>query len=182
MKAILVAASLAAALGGCADSTATAVQGPIIEGEREGIAPFALRDASGREVARAQVGERGNGVRVDLTASGLAPGTYAMHVHAVGRCDGPDFTTAGAHWNPDARQHGRDNPAGAHRGDLPNLVVGANRRGTVGFDMAGASLTAGATPVVDADGAALLIHASADDYRTDPSGNSGARIACGLIR
>ena len=169
------------ALTACAVGTGSQPQTPSVEGGREGRA-LTLVDQSGREVARAQVGERDSGVRVDVTAAGLAPGSYGMHVHAVGRCDAPDFTSAGPHWNPTGRQHGRDNPAGAHQGDLPNLMVGTDRRGSVGFDIPQASLTGGPAPIVDADGATLMIHAAADDYRTDRSGNSGARIACGIIR
>ncbi len=154
--------------------------GAAIEGEREGIV-VPLADGSGRAVAIAQIGERGNDVRVDVAATGMTPGIYGMHVHMVGRCDAPGFESAGAHWNPGGRQHGRDNPAGAHAGDLPNLTIGTNGRGTVGFTIAGATLNGGVRPMSDADGAALLIHAAVDDYRTDPSGNSGARIACGVV-
>lgn len=110
----------------------------------------------------------GNSLTID--ASGLTPGAHGMHLHAVGRCDPPDFTSAGAHWNPTAHKHGRDNPEGPHLGDLPNLVVGADGR---------ASVTLAVPPgLVDDDGAALVIHAAPDDNRTDPSGNSGARVAC----
>lgn len=142
---------------------------------------YTLADRNGRAVGSAQIEERRGAVRVDVIARGMAPGTYGMHVHMVGRCDAPDFTTAGAHWNPTGQQHGRDNPAGAHSGDLPNLSVGANGQGSVGFTIADASLTGGARPMADADGASLMIHAQADDYRTDPSGNSGARIACAVV-
>ena len=99
-------------------------------------------------------------------------------MHSVGRCDPPDFASAGAHWNPAGKQHGLNNPAGPHAGDLPNVEVAAN-------GVLGATVTLpGATMVslLDADGAALVIHASADDYVTDPSGNSGARIACAVIQ
>jgi Cu-Zn family superoxide dismutase len=105
-----------------------------------------------------------------IEASGLTPGPHGLHLHAVGRCDVPDFTTAGPHWNPASRKHGTDNPDGPHLGDLPNLKVGADGRGSVTLSVPPA--------FVDADGAAVVIHAAADDNRTDPSGNSGARIAC----
>jgi Cu-Zn family superoxide dismutase len=119
---------------------------------------------------------------VRVEAAGLAPGVYGVHLHAVGRCDPPGFASAGPHWNPTGRQHGRDNPAGAHLGDLPNLNVGADGRGAVAFEVRGASLLeGGANALLDADGAAVVVHAQADDYRTDPSGNSGARIACGVL-
>lgn len=143
-----------------------------------------LVDAGGRTVAQAGFDEADGAdtVRVRLTATGLRPGTYAAHIHAVGRCDTPDFASAGPHWNPQGRQHGRENPAGAHVGDLPNIVVRADGRGSIDARIAAATLRGGANPMFDADGSALLIHAATDDYRTDPSGNSGARIACGVIR
>ena len=121
------------------------------------------------------------GVRVRVEAAGLAPGTYAVHVHGVGRCDPPAFDSAGPHWNPTARQHGRLNPMGPHSGDLPNLSVGTDGAGAVEFTIPGTTLRRGANALIDGDGAALVVHANPDDYRTDPSGNSGARIACGVL-
>jgi Cu-Zn family superoxide dismutase len=138
--------------------------------------PIELRDASGRTFATATVIESG-GVRVRLEAAGLAPGTYGVHIHAVGRCDPPGFESAGPHWNPTGRQHGRLNSMGWHLGDLPNLTVGTNGAGEAEFTVTGTSLN----DLLDADGAALVVHAGPDDYRTDPSGNSGARLACGVI-
>ena len=111
----------------------------------------------------------------------MAPGTYAIHLHAVGKCEGPKFTTAGPHFNPAMKMHGRDNPMGPHLGDLPNIVVGAGGSGSVDYEVAGLTLTGGAAPLLDADGAAVVVHAGPDDYKTDPSGNSGDRIACGLL-
>jgi Cu-Zn family superoxide dismutase len=106
-------------------------------------------------------------------------------VHAVGRCDPPDFASAGPHWNPAARKHGMNNPAGPHAGDLPNVEVAAN--GVLGttVTLPGATLVGGggaAGSLIDADGAALVLHGQADDYVTDPSGNSGPRIACAVLR
>lgn len=140
-----------------------------------------LRDAQGGRKATATLSQQGDAVRVAIAAEGMARGVYAAHVHTTGRCDGPDFTTAGGHWNPTGREHGRANPAGTHLGDLPNLSIGANGRGSVSFLIRNASLTSGANALADADGAAVMIHAAPDDYRTDPSGNSGARIACGVV-
>ena len=159
---------------------ACASQQPPAAPASEGGGPIALRDATGRTVATATVSEAG-GVRVRLEATGLAPGTYAVHIHAVGRCDPPGFETAGPHWNPTGRQHGRLNPLGPHLGDLPNLSVGTNGGGAAEFTIVDASLNRGAHLLLDADGAALVVHAGPDDYRTDPSGNSGARMACGVI-
>jgi Cu-Zn family superoxide dismutase len=136
-----------------------------------------LHDASGKEVGKARLQQVGKGIKVTLQASKLAAGTHGVHIHAVGKCDAPDFASAGPHWNPTGRQHGKDNPAGMHKGDLPNIVIGSNGRGRLAFTVEGAVLG----DLVDADGAALVVHAATDDYKTDPSGNSGARIACGVL-
>lgn len=114
------------------------------------------------------------GNNVTLVAENLSAGAHGLHLHAVGRCDGPDFASAGPHWNPTSRKHGSENPEGPHLGDLPNLQVGADGRG-----VATLALPPG---FLDEDGAALIIHAAPDDNRTDPSGNSGARIACAVLR
>ena len=140
-----------------------------------------IRKADGSLAARAMVWQGSGKVEVRVQAAGLPAGHYGVHVHAVGRCEGPAFASAGAHWNPTGRQHGTLNPAGHHLGDLPNLDVDAQGAGRLEFAITGASLS-GADGILDADGAALVIHAAADDYKTDPSGNSGARIACGVLR
>lgn len=115
-------------------------------------------------------------MRLTVDAMNVAPGARAVHVHGVGRCDGPRFESAGDHWNPAMRRHGRDNPDGAHHGDLPNLSIGTDGRGSLSIDLPGAI-----AQLIDADGAAVVIHAGADDHKTDPSGNSGDRIACGVL-
>ncbi|MBV9932616.1 MAG: superoxide dismutase family protein [Alphaproteobacteria bacterium] len=167
----LVIGSLLLGLGACATPA-----------ERPPGATAGITDPSGRVVARASLRQAPGGIAVHVEAGGLPAGTYGVHLHAVGRCEPPAFASAGGHWNPTGRQHGRDNPAGAHLGDLPNLVVGGDGRGVSDFTVAGGMLAGGgANVLLDADGAALVIHAQADDYRTDPSGNSGARIACGTI-
>src|SRR5439155_692784 len=107
----------------------------------------------------------------------LARGATGVHVHAVGKCDGPDFTSAGPHFNPAGRQHGALNPQGAHAGDLPNIEVGADGKGRLESTTELMSLIGGTTSVFDADGSAIVVHAAPDDFRTDPTGNSGARIA-----
>lgn len=140
-----------------------------------------LRDVNGATLARAMLEQTSDAVRIRIEATGLAAGTYGAHVHMTGRCDAPDFASAGGHWNPTEHQHGHDNPQGAHLGDLPNLVVAADGTGTISFDIAGATLRGASNSVLDEDGAAVIVHAEPDDYRTDPSGNSGARIACGVV-
>jgi Cu-Zn family superoxide dismutase len=132
-------------------------------------------------MARATVSEIGESIRVRVEAMGMRAGAYGAHVHTTGRCDAPDFASAGPHWNPTGHQHGKNNPRGMHKGDLPNLAVGTDGRGNFEIIIPGASIGAGPNALLDADGAAVVIHAAADDYRTDPSGNSGGRIACGVL-
>jgi superoxide dismutase, Cu-Zn family len=168
------AVALLAACGGAAPGATTAAR------PRSFTTP--VYDAQGQEVATLRMTQQGrDSVRVVLQSTRVRAGTHGTHLHAVGRCEGPDFTSAGAHLNPANRQHGLRNPRGPHLGDLPNLVVGANGQGTLETTVASASLTPGQAPLFDADGTSLVIHASADDMVTDPSGNSGARIACAVI-
>ena len=143
-------------------------------------AATSLRNAQGQVVGDAVARREGGVVKVRLTVRGFTPGTHGVHLHQAGRCDAPDFASAGPHWNPASRQHGRLNPQGPHLGDLPNLQVRENGAGRIDFDVpVPAGTAADANPLLDADGTSIVIHAAADDERTDPSGNSGARIACG---
>ncbi len=149
---------------------------------QHGRAAASLRNAQGQVIGEASAARAGNLVRIRLTVRGLMRGTHGVHLHQTGRCDAPGFESAGPHWNPTSHEHGRLNPRGPHLGDLPNLVVGRNGRGRIDFAVAvPAGTAAGANPLLDADGTAIVIHAAADDLRTDPSGNSGARIACGVL-
>lgn len=136
-----------------------------------------MRDASGRELGRLSLADSGEGIAVSGNLRGLAPGEHGIHLHTTGVCE-PPFESAGAHWNPTNRQHGTENPQGPHLGDMMNLTVGADSTATVQVTTPSGTLR-GANALLDADGGAVVVHASADDYRTDPSGNSGARIACG---
>ena len=129
----------------------------------------------------AALAQNAQGTSVTVNVSGLPPGSYGIHLHATGKCEGPGFTTAGGHFNPAMKQHGRDNPQGSHAGDLPNVVVGADGKGRIDYEIPGLRLASGTEPLLDADGAAIVLHAGPDDYRTDPAGNSGARIACGVL-
>lgn len=138
-------------------------------------------DASGKTVGTAQLAQVAGGVRVTARLQGLPPGRRGIHLHDVGRCEGPSFSTAGEHFNPSGRQHGPLNPAGAHAGDLPNLEVGADGVGSVDVVAPGARLGPGEGTLLDANGSALVVHTNADDLRSDPSGNSGPRIACGVV-
>jgi Cu-Zn family superoxide dismutase len=162
-------------LVGCATDSAT-------DGDSSsGQASATLSDAGGASKGSATVSDTAQGVRLVVQASGLTPGAHGLHLHTVGRCDAPAFASAGPHWNPTAKMHGRDNPAGLHMGDLPNLIVGTDGTGRLEATVTGAKLTGGAMPLLDSDGAAIVVHAAADDYKTDPSGNSGARVACGVF-
>jgi len=115
-----------------------------------------------------------------VSASGLTPGDHGVHLHAVGKCEEPAFASAGGHLNPAGRQHGMNNPAGRHLGDLPNLVAGADGTATLSYPLGDPASSLSAS-LFDADGTALVIHAGPDDYITDPSGNSGGRVACGVF-
>jgi Cu-Zn family superoxide dismutase len=137
----------------------------------------AMRDAQGRDLGSVTLAESAQGITLTGTLRGLAPGEHGIHVHTTGRCE-PPFESAGPHWNPTTRQHGTQNPQGPHFGDMPNLTVGADSSVSVQGTTAGGTLR-GQNALLDADGAAVVIHAGADDYRTDPSGQSGDRIACG---
>jgi Cu-Zn family superoxide dismutase len=139
-----------------------------------------LRDIHGQVLGKATLTQVEGGVRIQVTVTGLAPGPHGIHVHAVGLCEG-DFASAGGHFNPGAKQHGRDNPMGAHLGDLPNVAVDASGVGKVSFVMQGASFEPGEGSLFPASGTALVLHAAPDDLKSDPAGNSGDRVACGVI-
>lgn len=170
---------VALALSGCAMGTGEMNETMPSGG---GIATAELRTATGAMVGQATASTVDGGLRILVEARNMAAmrGTHGIHVHMVGRCDAPGFESAGAHWNPSGRMHGSMNPQGPHTGDLPNLIIGTDGSGSVGIDLAGAAMT-GFGGLLDADGAAMMIHANADDMRTDPSGNSGGRIACGVF-
>ena len=140
-----------------------------------------LRNAGSEVVATATFTQVGRAMRVLVDAQGLPAGVKGVHIHAVGKCDPPDFTSAGSHFNPQGKQHGALNPQGPHAGDLPNLTVGADGKGRLESTTELVTLLGGPHSAFDADGSALVIHAAPDDFRTDPTGNSGARIACGVI-
>ena len=168
------------ALAGCKSSNETTL-GTTRDMPPSQVRTVQLLGPSGEPRGTASLEARPLGLRIAAQVEGLAPGTYAIHYHRFGVCTPPTFDSAGPHFNPTTRQHGRDNPLGPHLGDLPNIVVGADGRGAVTHTVDGLMLTGGATPLLDADGAAVVLHAGADDNRTDPSGNSGARIACGAL-
>jgi Cu-Zn family superoxide dismutase len=174
------------ALSACATTHETEVasgttmgMGAASQGASMQMTEAPIRNAQGATVGTVMLHAVPGGTQVMVRASGLTPGNHGTHLHTVGRCDAPDFTTAGPHWNPTSKEHGMENPRGWHQGDLPNLTVGADGTGTLEFIV---PVPYGpGQGMMDADGSALVIHAGADDMRTDPAGNSGARIACAVI-
>lgn len=178
-------------------ATGTMTESPAVT-ETEGITPSeqmtatgnagllgvaSLQNVDGEYVGNAIFTQDSNGVTVQVTVEGFlaaAAGAHGIHIHTVGACS-PDFAAAGSHFNPTTMQHGLDNPAGPHAGDLPNLEVDADGNGTLEATTALVTLEDGDNSLFDSDGSALVIHAAPDDMVTDPSGNSGDRIACGVI-
>jgi superoxide dismutase, Cu-Zn family len=170
---VAIAASLALTLAGCASMTQPATT--------ENTATADLRDANGQPAGTATLTQVSGGVRIVIDAKGMPPGPHGVHIHEVGKCEGPQFTTAGAHFNPDKKQHGTMNPQGAHAGDLPNLTIATGGTGRLETLTERITLGSGATSVFDADGSSIVVHAGPDDFKTDPTGNSGGRLACGVI-
>ena len=140
-----------------------------------------LKDAKGATVGTAKLAAERDGVSVSLQVQGLPPGTHAFHVHAVGKCDPPDFTSAGPHFNPTGKKHGTKNPEGHHMGDLPNVEVSAAGKGEAKTVVKGATFAVGPNSLFGPQGTALVVHEKPDDEMTDPAGNAGPRIACGVI-
>jgi superoxide dismutase, Cu-Zn family len=145
------------------------------------VAKATLKNADGKTVGEANLVQGSHGVLIRLAVSGLPPGQHAVHVHAVGKCE-PPFDSAGGHFNPNAKKHGIEAAEGAHAGDMPNLHVPAN--GDLAVEILNTDITLDKgrpNSVFDPDGSALVIHSNADDYKSDPAGNAGGRMACGVI-
>ncbi len=145
-------------------------------------AKAALKSADGKDVGAAELTQTPAGVLVKIAVKGLPAGEHAFHVHAVGKCE-PPFTSAGGHFNPDNKKHGLMAKEGHHAGDMPNLHIPASGELTIEVLNAAITLEKGKpNSVFDADGSALIVHAGKDDYRSDPTGEAGGRIACGVIQ
>lgn len=139
-----------------------------------------LKDAQGKSVGEVLLWDQGTGVALQLKLHDLSPGVHAIHFHQVPKCEGPDFKSAGGHFNPESKKHGFENPEGHHAGDMKNFTVNAKGRASAKLEDADVTLKDGPHSLLSSGGA-VVVHAKADDYKTDPSGNSGDRIACGVI-
>lgn len=139
-------------------------------------------NAQGQNIGTAKILPAKKGVKIEVNVSQLPPGNHGIHIHAVGKCEGPAFTTAGGHLNPDTKKHGKDNPEGPHAGDL--LMIDVKADGTAKATLLDTMVTLGdgANSLFHDGGTAIVIHEKEDDYKTDPTGNSGGRIACGVIQ
>lgn len=147
--------------------------------DRVGEARLAF--ANGLPAGTVQLLSNGQAVTVAVAAVGLAPGAHGFHLHTTGTCEAPGFTTAGGHLNPHRAKHGSQAPGGSHLGDMPNLTAGTNRTATAEFELAGEARSV-LDAIFDADGTAVVIHDGPDDYTSDPAGNAGSRIACGVLK
>jgi len=155
-----------------------------LAGEKVGAASAeaVIKGPGGKPVGTSVLTQTTQGVAMVVEVSQLPPGSHGIHVHAIGKGDPPDFKTAGGHFNPHAKKHGLKSPEGAHAGDLPNLVVGPDGAGKLSGTLGGATLDQGnPSSLLNTNGTTIIIHAKADDEVTDPTGNSGDRIACGII-
>lgn len=187
-----IAASAAVALGACSksdvpvDNMATgndvaidnAIAGNAMAGVPQSVA---FIGGDGALMGSVMISEDASGLVLNVNGVAMPAGVNGIHLHDKGLCEGPKFESAGGHWNPANKQHGRDNPAGAHAGDLANLTVAPDGSAKTSIPVAGAMMSSGPMMLADADGTALVVHARADDYRTDPSGDSGDRIACAVL-
>jgi superoxide dismutase, Cu-Zn family len=163
-------------------AAAALLAGGIAQGQQAKPATAELKNAQGEVVGKVRVApvRKGEGVRITGQVKSLPPGEHGIHIHMTGKCDPPDFTSAGGHFNPTNAKHSL-HTQGGHAGDLGNLTVAANGRAKIDLRIPNVTLAEGANSLLKEGGTALVIHANADDLKTDPTGNAGGRIACGVI-
>ncbi|ATB33568.1 superoxide dismutase family protein [Melittangium boletus] len=173
IRALLIAATLTTTPA-LAQTPEAGTKAPPPKGE---TAKAPLKDAQGKDVGEVTFEQTPTGVLVKGTLTNLPPGEHAIHIHEAGKCEAPAFTTAGGHFNPKKKAHGILSPKGKHEGDLPNLYV--DKEGRVQFDFFAPDLKV--KGLFDKDGSAVVVHAKLDDYHSDPAGDAGGRIACGVV-
>jgi len=171
VKTAMMSAFALVALAGCST---------LADAPTDRIASATLSSPTGIPMGTAQILAQGDEVTLAVALTGVPAGAHGIHLHAVGKCAPSDFSGAGGHLNPLGKAHGSANPLGSHMGDLPNITIHSGGSGSLAVELAGTRSQIDGW-LFDSDGTAIVLHADADDYRTDPSGNSGGRIACGVL-
>lgn len=186
-----IALTAVAALAACSPASDTAEQDASSEASSndatatetpasETVGSASLTLADGTPAGTVELLTNGGNLTLKVAVTGIPEGTHGFHLHTTGECTPPDFTSAGGHLNPAGKEHGHENPAGSHLGDLPNLIVAADGTASTTANL-GSEDQSVIDSLFDADGTAVMVHADADDYRTDPTGNAGSRLACGVL-
>ncbi|WP_127585225.1 superoxide dismutase family protein [Paenibacillus koleovorans] len=184
MKRVLLYGTMLLALTACSKAAPTSASLETEPPKPTGAAmSISIINGSGTAIGAAKLTPVVHGIVFDVEVSGLTPGEHGIHIHDTGKCETPDFKSAGAHFNPGGKQHGYANPQGFHAGDFPNLTVGADGKAKAQLFQANVTLEKGKpSSLLKEGGTALVIHDKPDDLKTDPSGNSGDRLACGPIK